>query len=238
MGVDDHGVAGGDHVDRVGGHGGHRVGHRGDDADDAPGGALVEAHAGVAAVGGRRKKLGAGDVGQEFELGDFVVEAADFGFFELEAAPGLGVVGGDLLKEIADGASRLHAGLDELLLCPFGGEDGGLDFGKQPITPGTPGGSNRHCRGGRGYRGSAASGGTASGGATSGGELAEDFRDDTFDELVVVHLRDLRSREAALAFRTWARAGRRRWLRRRRRRSPRRWACSCSRRRGGPSSLG
>ena len=85
MRTEDGGVAGGQNVDGVAGHGGDGVGGRQHHADDAPGRVLDEAEAGGIGKRFGAHRLRARHEADVAELDGLVVGAADFGFGQFDA---------------------------------------------------------------------------------------------------------------------------------------------------------
>src|SRR5690606_24410772 len=105
-------------------------------------------------------------VGDDLELLDLVVEAADLRLLELLAAERLGLLEADL-ADAGDGlASVLEAALLELALGPGGGADGGVDVGEDAAA-------------GRG--GGAA---VAVGGGRAGAHARQHLLDDAADQII------------------------------------------------------
>ena len=110
MGVEDDGVAGGEHADGVAGQGGQAVGDGRDRAYDAEGRVVGEGDAVIAGVAFGAQVLDAGDGGNGVtQLGDLVVEAADLGFLKFSAAEFLGVFDADL-ADAGDGPGAVFEG--------------------------------------------------------------------------------------------------------------------------------
>ena len=122
-----HGIAGGDHVDRVAGEGRNTVGRGRDRADDSPRSIVDDGEAGVAAEGHAVDHFDAGnELAADGEFFDLVIEAADFGLVEFDLAPLLGFLHAELANDGDRFFASCHTTRAEFLERALGGLDGGV----------------------------------------------------------------------------------------------------------------
>jgi hypothetical protein len=111
MRVENHGVAGRHHVDDVAAERGNGMGRGRDRADDAKRRVFLQRDAVIAAAAVGPEPFDAGNVLDDLQLFDFVIEPADFRFLQFNAAPFGGIGLGQCLDNVDDLLPRGHAAL-------------------------------------------------------------------------------------------------------------------------------
>src|SRR5262249_296633 len=127
--VADQSVAGGKHVDRVGGERRQRVGHGWDDADEAEGRGAQQGDGVVAGVRLGLEELDTRDaVGDHLQFFNLVRQAADLRLVEFLAAERLRLLLADLADAVDGLAAVLQAARLEFALGINGSLDGGANI--------------------------------------------------------------------------------------------------------------
>ena len=135
-------VAGRDHVDRVAGDRGERVGHRRDCGDHAEGSVLDHSQAVVAAKDLAPHELDARHLlAENLELLDLVVEPADLRLGKLHPPEFLGVLDRDPTDVGNRPAAALHPETLQFVKCRRGGGYGLVHGGEDPVGGRRPAGA-------------------------------------------------------------------------------------------------